>query len=128
VNDSTQTVEVRYKIKRFTNEPPTLTAGPGKIAASQVTTRDKRAWRKLKPDEYQVNQETRTITVSVLPHEALWVTSMFHYTENDPNNMANWPIDEITITGGEGSISFTGQKARKAFEYVSGVLYTLTYK
>jgi len=81
------------------------------------------------PDEYQVNQETRTITVSVLPHEALWVTSMFHYFgDDDPNDVASWPVDEITLTGAEGGMTFTGDKSRKAFAYISRVLYTLTYK
>jgi hypothetical protein len=129
VNDSGQTIEVRYKIKRFPNEPSTLTARPAKIAAAQISTREKRAWRNLNPDEFQVNQETRIITVNVLPHEALWVTSMFHYFgDDDPNDVASWPIDEITLTGAEGGMTFTGDKSRKAFEYVSRVLYTLTYK
>src|SRR6266852_5210021 len=52
VNDSGQPIEVRYRIKRFPNEPSTLTARPAKIASSEITTRDKRAWRNLTPDEY----------------------------------------------------------------------------
>jgi len=115
VNESGQTIEVRYKIKRFPNEPSTLTARPAKIASSEITTRDIRAWRNLTPDEYQVNQETRTITVKVLPHEALWVTSMFHYFgDDDPHDVASWPVDEITLTGAEGGMTFSGDKSRKA--------------
>ena len=36
VNESNQTIEVRYKIKRFPNEPLSLTARPAKIAASEI--------------------------------------------------------------------------------------------
>jgi hypothetical protein len=83
----------------------------------------------LNPDEYQVNQENRTVTVTVMPHEALWVTDMFHYFgDEDPNDIANFPIDEISVVGAEGGMTFTGDKARKSFSRVSQVLYTLTYK
>jgi len=67
--------------------------------------------------------------VRVLPNEALWVTDMFHYIgDEDPNDVAEWPIEEIKIVGTNGSMTFTEQKSRQAFSYVSSVLYTLTYK
>lgn len=54
---------------------------------------------------------------------------MFHYIgDEDPNDVAEWPIDEIRIVRANGSMVFTGQKSRQAFSYVSRVLYTLTYK
>jgi len=75
-----------------------------------------------------MNQHTQ-ITVSIMPREALLVTSMFHYFgDEDPNDVANWPIEEITVTGNIGGMTFTGQQTRKSFRYVSRVLYTLTYK
>jgi hypothetical protein len=129
VNKSDQTIQVRYKVKAESVGPPTFEPRPAKIAASEMKTRDKKAWRNLRPDEYQVDQKTRTVTVNVAPNEALWVTSMFHYFgDSDPNDIAKWPLDEITLTGTEGEMTFTGDKTRQAFEYVSQVLYTLTYK
>lgn len=129
VNESAQPIKVTYKAKRFANEPLAFTPRPAKIAASQVGTRDKRQWRNLSPEEFQTNQVDRTVTVNLMPHEALWVTSMFHYIgDEDPNDVAEWPIEEITIIGADGGMTFTGQKSRKSFTYVSRVLYTLTYR
>jgi hypothetical protein len=129
VNESDQPVEVRYKIKRFPNEPPNLNAQPAKMDAAQLGSHDRQQWRRLNYYEYQVDQENRTITVVVMSHEALWVTNMFHYFgDEDPNDVASWPIEEISVTGADGGMMFTGQKARKSFSYVSRVLYTLTYK
>jgi hypothetical protein len=54
---------------------------------------------------------------------------MFHYVgDEDPNDVANFPIEEISVAGADGGMTFTGQKARRSFSYVSRVLYTLTYK
>jgi|SRR5215831_14374505 len=129
VNESANPINVRYKIKRFPNEPPELTAKPVKMDVSQLGKRDRGRWKELSADQYQIDQENRTITVSIMPREALLVTSMFHYFgDEDPNDVANWPIEEITVTGNIGGMTFTGQQTRKSFRYVSRVLYTLTYK
>jgi hypothetical protein len=129
VNESAHPIDVRYKIKRFPNEPPELTVKPIKMDASQLGKRDRQQRKELSADQYQIDQENHTITVSIKPREALLVTSMFHYIgDEDPNDVANWPIEEITVTGDIGEMTFTGQQARKSFSYVSRVLYTLTYK
>jgi hypothetical protein len=129
VNKSSQLIEVRYRVKPTGHEPPVFAARPAKIAASEIATRDQRAWRNLTSDEFQIDQETRTVTVNVMPEEALWVTNMFHYFgDEDPIDVREWPIAEITLTGIEGTMTFTGDKSRQAFQYESRVLYTLTYK
>jgi hypothetical protein len=130
VNDSDHPIDVHYTIKRDAGVL-SATDAPVKIAASQMTNHYRSQWRSLAPAEYQTSQAERviTVTVKVMPHEALWVTSMFHYTgDQDPNDLASWPIDEISISGADGGMSFTGPKARKSFTYVSRVLYTLVYK
>ncbi|HEY8185891.1 MAG TPA: hypothetical protein VIF64_07465 [Pyrinomonadaceae bacterium] len=122
---------VHYKVNRDPKKVLSFTETPAKIASAQISTRDKAQWRALAPEEYKTSHtdETFTVTVDVGPHEAVWVTSMFHYFgDEDPNDVASWPIDEIGIAGVDGSMTFTGQKTRKAFTYVSRVLYTLTYK
>jgi hypothetical protein len=130
LNDSDKPIEVRYKLKRAAGVLSS-TETPAIIAASQVANRYRAQWRNLSPTEYQTSQTDSaiTVTVKVMPREALWVTSMFHYIgDEDPNDVASWPIDEISITGTNGGMTFTGQKARKSFNYVSRVLYTLTYE
>jgi hypothetical protein len=130
VNDSDHPIEVRYKVNRDAGVLSS-TDTPAKIAASQVANRYRAQWRNLSPAEYQTSKNDRTITVivNVMPHEALWVTTMFHYVgDEDPNDVASWPIDEISLAGTNGGMTFTGQKARKSFSYVSRLLYTLTYK
>lgn len=129
VNESNQPIEVIYRIRQFANEPLAVDPQPAKISASQIQSRDRTAWRKLTTGEFQLNQETRTVTVHVLPNEALAVTQMFHYIgDEDPNDITNWRLDEITVSGASGSMTFTGDASRKSFKYVSRVLYTLTYK
>lgn len=129
VNESGQPIEVRYKVKGPPVGPPDFSAAPAKRDASRLGTRDRNLWKKLEPGEYRADAENRTVTVVVLPHEALWVTSMHHYVgDEDPIDVADWPIEEISVSGADGGIAFTGQKARKSFRYVSRDLYTLTYK
>ena len=41
VNESAHPIDVRYKIKRFPNEPPELTAKPVKMNVSQLGKRDR---------------------------------------------------------------------------------------
>src|ERR1051326_3069394 len=79
VNESAHPIEVRYKIKRFSYEPPVFTAKPAKMDASLLGNDDRRLWKELSADQFQIDQANRTITVSVMPHEALWVADMFHY-------------------------------------------------
>ncbi len=129
VNESAQAIEVRYKVKGPPIGPPDFSAAPAKHDASQLGTRDRNLWRKLEPGEYRIDAANRTVTVIVSPHEALWVTSMHHYIgDEDPIDVADWPIEEISVTGADGGMTFSGQKARKSFCYVSRDLYTLAYK
>lgn len=129
VNESERPIEVRYKVKGTPSGFPPLNEIPVKMDASQLGSHKRDMWKELSPDQYRLNQEQRTVTAVLQPHEALLVTSMHHYIgDEDPIDVANWPIDEVGVTGADGGITFTGQKARKSFCYVSRVLYTLTYK
>jgi hypothetical protein len=136
VNESGRPIMIRYKVKgpplgspTLTADPEVLTGSPAKMDASQLGSRGRDLWQPLSPDQYRIDQESRTVTVALSPREALRVTSMFHYIgDEDPNDVAAWPIEEITISGDDGEMTFKGQKARKSFCYVSRVLYTLTYK
>ena len=129
VNDSDNPIQVQYTIKRRPG-PLSSTETPVTIAASHVRNQYRSEWRSLSAGEYQTSQTEQeiTVTVQVASHEALWVTSMFHYFgDDDPNDVASWPVTKISLTGVNGEMTFSGDKARKAFQYATRVLYTLTY-
>ena len=129
VNESGQPIEVRYKIREAPVGPRDFSGTPSKKDASQLGKGNRTPWRKADASEFRLDAVNRTVTVVVLPHEALWITSMFHYIgDEDPNDVANWPIEEISVTGAGGAMTFTGQKSRQSFSYVSRTLYTLIYK
>lgn len=129
VNETEYAIQVIYKIKQVPKGPPTLEIEPIVVPAANVETRDKSKWNKLTQDRYSIDQINRTVTVTLFPHEALWITSMFHYIgDDDPNDVENFPIQELSVIGVDGEMKFTGDKARKAFERVSRVLYKLSYK
>ncbi len=126
LNDANHAIQVVYKVKP--QGPPTLAIEPMVVSASNLETRDKSEWKKLAPDRFCVDQVDRTVTVTLSPHEALWVTTMPHYIgDKDPNDVKNFPIEEVSVAGAGGEMRFTGDKARKAFERKSRVLYVLSY-
>lgn len=88
--------------------------------ASQLNASDQ-GWRELPVTEYQFNREARTVTVRVLPGEALLVKRC-HDTG------ISLPINKITIAGADGEVSFQGEQAFKAFVKQTDTLFTLTYK
>jgi hypothetical protein len=76
-----------------------------------------------------IDQQSRTISVSLMPQEALQIARIHKYGgHDDPHGAAQFPIDEIVITGTSGGLKFSGGQARKAFSEVSRALYTLSYK
>jgi hypothetical protein len=136
VNESGRPIEVRYKIKGAPAGSPTplydswiAAASPLKTDASQIGSRVEGRWQQLSPDRYQFDRENRTVTVVLSPLEALRVTSLYNYAgHEDFADEASWPIEEISIAGEGGGMTFAGPAARKSFTYVSGNLFTLTYK
>jgi len=129
VNDADYSIEVSYRIKAVPAGPRFLDVPPGVISAADIETRDREKWTKLGSDHYRIDQVNRTVIVTLAPHEALWVTSMSHYIGGiDPNDVQDFPIQDISISGSEGEMKFTGDQARQSFERESQVLYLLRYK
>ena len=129
VNEADYSIQVVYMIKPFPQGAPTLTIQPVISSATELETRDKGKWSKLTSDRYSIDQANRTVTVSLAAHEVLWLTSMHHYIgDEDPSDVENFPIQELSMTGAEGEMKFSGDKTRQAFERVSRVLYVLRYK
>ena len=129
VNQTDSAIFVVYKFKTFENQIAKFEIQPRAVLESELSGRHMTKWQQLSADRYEVDQANRIVKVSLKPHEALWVTSMSHYLGDDsPHDVARFPVQEISMNGPAGEMKFTGDKARKAFEYQSTTLYTLTYK
>ncbi len=128
VNESAQPITVEYKVKYVTpNTTPMLRYIPAKIAASDLDKSPRENWKQLTPDQYQFNQENRTIAVTVMPNEALFITELDGYDGNIKSNTTKYfYIEEINIKGTEGEIKLTGAQTLTAFSGSSGK-FTLNY-
>jgi hypothetical protein len=128
LNESEQPIKVQYKIKNSPSEPLQLIGEPAKTAGANLRNGDKQ-WRILKSDEYQLDREARTITIDVMPHEALRVMYITNYGGHDDASEANkFKIDEIIVTGAHGEAKYQGEQIRRQFTEASETLYVLTYK
>jgi len=128
INESGQAAEIRYKVKDFPG-PFTPPVTPATIEASQLSTHGGQQWKVLPSNQYQLDQENRTVIVRLEQHEALRVASMHNYGgHQDSRDAEHFPIEEITIAGAVGEKTLKEQQARTAFSNVSRALYTLTYK
>ena len=125
VNEANYPIQVIYKIKPFPSGSQNLEVEPKVASAADLESRDSSKWTKLHPNQYRVDQLSRTVTVTLHAREALLITSMSNYTAD---KVKDFPIEAVSIKGAAGEMTFTGEKARQAFQYVSTVLYKLTYK
>ncbi len=99
------------------------------VAAADLEEKGVSKWTKLEPRRFRIDQVNRTVTVAVSAHEGLRITSMPHYIgDEDPNDVKNFPIQEVSVVGTNGEMRFTGDATRKAFEKKSITLYVLSYK
>jgi len=109
--------------------PLALTGEPKVVASANLVMEERNEWTKLGPDRFRVDEVNRTFTVRVSAYEALWVTAMHHYIgDEDPSDVAGFPIEEVSIKGANGEMRFTGDDARKAFQRMSRVVYVLSYE
>ena len=128
LNNADYPVEVVYRFKASPPAPPTLTVEPMVVASAKLEVEEISKWTKLAPDRFRIDQVNRTVTVRVAAREALWVASMSHYIgDEDPNDVANFPIQEVSVKGADGEMRFTGDNARRAFKRMSRVVYVLSY-
>jgi hypothetical protein len=128
LNDTDYPVEVVYRMKP-TPGPLALPGDPKVVPAANLEMKDSNKWTPLAPDRFRIVEANRTVSVRLLAHEALWVTAMHHYIgDEDPNDVEGFPIEELSVKGADGEMRFSGDKARKAFERKSRVLYVLSYQ
>ncbi len=125
VNGSDQPIEVRYQVDKQPADPVSRLGQPFLIKASPfrpgISDED---W--LPEGQYQVDRQTGTIIVRLLPGEVLRLTWVKDYiASNGPPALS---IEEINITGAYGEIRLRGKQASRAFEFKTDSLFTLTYK
>jgi len=128
VNQSSQSIEVRYKIKEFPGPfaPPVV---PATITISRLSTKGGQDWNELSPDGYRLDEQNRTVIVELESHQALRIARMHHYMgHDDAADAEEFPVVEVIVTGAQGDLKLVGQQARVTFSEMSRVLYTLTYK
>ena len=70
VNATDQPVELRYKVKASPRDPLEMVGTPRKTAGEKLRDGD-REWRLLAPGEYTLDGGARTLTVRLMPREAL---------------------------------------------------------
>lgn len=127
INKSAEPIVVKYKLKKkdFYGNDFFIFNKPA-IMAEKDLGRDAK-WQELTPEQYKFRNETRTITVTVQPNDALLIERVRDYFEHDSKNASEYDIEEIDITGSNGEIYFQGEQARTAF-IKNEKYFTLTYK
>ncbi|HWT02122.1 MAG TPA: hypothetical protein VN256_17865 [Pyrinomonadaceae bacterium] len=128
INATDQPVELRYKVKASPRDPLEMVGTPRKTAAEKLRDGD-REWRLLAPGEYALDGAARTVTIRVMPHEAVLVRQMTNYGGHDDTSDAEaFAVEEIYLNGARGEVRLQGEQARRSFLKESDNLYTLTYK
>ena len=128
INSTDQPLELHYKVKASERDPVQMVGEPRKTAQEKLRSSD-REWRLLAPGEYAVDRGARTVTIRVMPHEAVLVRQLTNYGGHDDTSDAEaFAVEEIRINGANGELTFQGQQARRSFVMESENLYTMTYK
>lgn len=128
LNDTDQPVELRYKVKASERDPVQVAGDPQKTAGEKLRDSD-REWRLLVPGEYSVDRAARTVSIRVMPHEAVLVRRLTNYGGHDDTSDAEaFAVEEIRLSGASGEVILQGEQARRSFLRESDNLYTLTYK
>jgi hypothetical protein len=105
-----------------------VTADLAKVAASQLGSRGSQ-WHGLTSDQYQLDRGNGSVSVHLMPGEALRVALLTDYDYYDASHQAEFfPFEEVTVTGAGGEMRLTGDQARKAFVRESAQLYAVRYK
>src|SRR5438105_7609169 len=130
VNASGQAVEIRYTIKKPLNplSPTRIPVSPGVKQTSQL--QQQVAWRELTTSEYKFDVEARTVTVSLMPGQALRVA---HYnladgSSSDTERATLFFVEGLEVTGGNGEILLKGEQVYKSFLAESKTVYALRYR
>jgi hypothetical protein len=129
VNLSEASIEISYKFRALPTSPENLRFVPTIKLASQLEATSRYDLKEVATDRYKIDQVTRTVTVSVLPQEALQITSMRGYTGDAVvMNINGFLLEKVSIAGSTGEVAFSGKQLFRFFSKQSKILYTLTYQ
>lgn len=131
VNESDNSVEIRYKVKKSTAGQLATSGIPATIDASKLRTYGGTEWKRLSPGQYQFVDDPKVdvVMVRLSPKEALRLTTM--RSEKDDmtcDGGPSFPVTEILITGANGKVELVGDRARTGFSKSSRTLCVITYK
>jgi hypothetical protein len=128
VNQSEKALDVQYRVKDFPGAF-VLPEIPATVPSSQLSTKGSQQWSKLGSERYQVDPQNRTVSIRLLPGEALLVARIHNYAgHEDAWGAKEFPLSQLTVKGTNGEISLNNEQTRTSFSEVSKALYTLTYK
>ena len=121
VNESSQPVDVQYRVKEFKGRfsPPEM---PATLPSSQLKPREHHQWISLAENRYRIDAEYRTVSVRILPGEALLIATLHS------DSWSGFPLERIEVRGVNGVQNFTDSQVLRAFSDVSRSLHTLTYR
>lgn len=127
VNRSDQTVQVRYRIRNYPGPfaPP---VAPATIAMSGLSIKHNQKWVELPTEAYRLDQHNRTVIVELGANQVLRLARLHNYSVEDSTNVADFPVEELLVTGESGELQLAGEQVRLAFTEMSRVLYSLSYK
>ena len=128
INRSDNVLQVQYRVKDY---PGAFAApeSPATILASKLNPRGRQLWNKLGPDQYNLDPESRTVSMTIMPNEALLVARMHNYGgPEDVIDAKEFPLEQISLAGIKGKVDLSDRKVLTAFSEVSRALYTIEYK
>lgn len=121
MNLSDQPVVVKYRFKEaggpFSPETPRI--------KSVAELDDGGNWHELSGNQYELDSEVRTVTVTVAPKTALRVAVV--RGPGMPDDADEFPFAELVVRGASGTISLYGEQVRKGFAKQDSV-YAVSYK
>jgi hypothetical protein len=128
VNRSDRPIEVRYKIKQSSSDIRLVCDPPAVMMASQLGTGQH--WQELSDAQYKLERDSRLLTLSLKPGEALKIT-VIHTPQNEQDELMEtqrFCIEEIEVTGDVGGIRLQGRQSYYGFRTEPGDFRALTYK
>lgn len=115
VNKSNQPIQVRYRAKKTSADVRDPCTPPATMRVEEFEARQ--AWHELSAPEYQVDQTSGVITLSLKPNEVLRIVVI-----GDPKNAEDeaveaerFCLDEIVLSGPNGEIKLQGKQAYAGF-------------
>jgi hypothetical protein len=127
VNASSQVLRVDYRVKEVPGDfaPPVT---PSILPASQLSSHENQEWTRLASEQYEIDPAQRTVSVRIMPGQALLLCRMHNYRGSDASDAKRFPLEQIRMEGANGVLLLSGEQARTRFSQESRSLYRLDYK